>query len=237
MSAIAISPIKKRHETLRSPALAREGTAIRSLLDTALLQTGSQGVCVYRFDRECVTATLVATAGIKPEQVWHAYELSADVIRAHWNRKTMLVLQSGASEDWRFHGFPEFQNPRFNAVVSLPLLESDTVGLANFCRTGGSPLSAAALSFLTNLSLPLAALLAASALRDQLEKARRDLAGRKLVERAKGLLQARFRWTEEQAYLGLRRLSRQNRIPMTAIARIVIDSGARDSGEALDHHD
>jgi AmiR/NasT family two-component response regulator len=44
------------------------------------------------------------------------------------------------------------------------------------------------------------------------------------VERAKGILQAEFGWTEEEAYLHVRRLSRQNRLPMREIAINVIES-------------
>ena len=50
----------------------------------------------------------------------------------------------------------------------------------------------------------------------------RRLADRKLLERAKGLLQTRFRWTEEQAYLHLRNISRRRRTPMREIAQEVI---------------
>lgn len=46
---------------------------------------------------------------------------------------------------------------------------------------------------------------------------------RKLVERAKGLLQLRFSWTEEEAYYHLRRTSRQQRIPMAAVAQRVME--------------
>ena len=236
MSAIAISPIRKRHETLASPVLAGDGSAIQSLLDVAILQTNSQSAYVYRFDRERVAATLAAHAGAIPPNARQTStrELSSNAILPHWNRKTPLVLQSGAATDWRFGGFPEFESARFDGVVSLPLLElGEVVGIANFCRTAGSPLSASALAFLMNLSLPLGALLAASTLRDQLERAQQDLIGRKLVERAKALLQARFHWTEEEAYLGLRRLSRQNRTPMPEIARMVIASGAREFGRGF----
>jgi AmiR/NasT family two-component response regulator len=75
-----------------------------------------------------------------------------------------------------------------------------------------------------SLSLPLGALLIASTLRDQLQKATQDLADRKLLQRAKGLLQARFQWTEEDAYLRIRRLSRRRRAPMRDIAQLVIES-------------
>ena len=68
------------------------------------------------------------------------------------------------------------------------------------------------------------------ALRAKLRLARQEnlllekrLAERKLVERAKGLLQVHFGWTEEDAYYHLRRTSRQQRTPMATIAQQVID--------------
>jgi len=55
------------------------------------------------------------------------------------------------------------------------------------------------------------------------------LAGRKLVERAKGVLQAEQGFTEERAYEYLRRVSRQRRIALAELAEeIVRDRGGRD---------
>jgi AmiR/NasT family two-component response regulator len=61
-------------------------------------------------------------------------------------------------------------------------------------------------------------------LRREIEKLTQKLAARKILERAKGILQAEFGWTEEEAYFHVRRLSRRNRIPMWEIAVNVIES-------------
>ncbi len=70
-------------------------------------------------------------------------------------------------------------------------------------------------------------------LREKLRSARQEnsllerrLAERKLVERAKGLLQAHYGWTEEDAYYHIRRTSRQQRTPMALIAQRIIDLSA-----------
>jgi len=105
------------------------------------------------------------------------------------------------------------------------------VGIANFCRARAMALPPRELSFLLSLSLPLGALLNGEAVRERLERATQLLADRKVLERAKGLLQANLGWSEEDAYLHIRRLSRQSRIPMRDIAREVIEAG----GEALPH--
>jgi len=62
-------------------------------------------------------------------------------------------------------------------------------------------------------------------LRQELDKVSQRLADRKVLDRAKGLLQAHFSWTEEEAYLHLRRESRQRRTAMREIAQEVIESG------------
>jgi AmiR/NasT family two-component response regulator len=68
-------------------------------------------------------------------------------------------------------------------------------------------------------------------LRREIEKLTQKLAARRILERAKGILQTEFGWTEEEAYLHVRRLSRQNRIPMREIAVNVIESREARSAE------
>lgn len=60
-------------------------------------------------------------------------------------------------------------------------------------------------------------------LRREIEKLTQKLAARKILERAKSILQKEFGWTEEEAYLHIRRVSRQNHIPMRQIAVNVIE--------------
>ena len=62
-------------------------------------------------------------------------------------------------------------------------------------------------------------------LRSQLKTVTGRLAGRKLVERAKGVLQVEQGMSEEGAYELLRRLSRKRRITLAALAEEVIRDG------------
>jgi signal transduction protein with GAF and PtsI domain len=150
-----------------------------------------------------------------------------DAAKAHFERSAPLILHEKAWSDARFAALPEFDRHRFEGVASIPLLESGAViGLLNVCRSHRAGLQGSALSFLLSLSVPLSALVAAEAakadLRREVDNLNRRLADRKLLERAKGLLQTRFRWTEEQAYLHLRNISRRRRTPMREIAQEVI---------------
>jgi hypothetical protein len=232
MSATPVPSLRKQQEIRQPVVLPGETSAISPLLDLAILQTRVQGAYVYRFGRSGAEATLIAFVGPLPEK--QPYVLPPALASLHSNRKSPVVLRSQAASDWRFIGFPELDTGRYNGIVSVPLLDSgDAVGLANFCLAGDDPLRASALSFLMNLSLPLGTLLIASALKDQLQKAHQDLVDRKVVERAKGILQSCCGWTEEEAYLRIRNLSRRNRTPMRKIAELVIESGGNLQAEAF----
>ena len=65
---------------------------------------------------------------------------------------------------------------------------------------------------------------------DENRRLRQTLEGRKLIERAKGMLMSRHRLTEEEAFHRLRRAAMDNRKPMADIARalLVSESLARD---------
>jgi uroporphyrinogen-III synthase len=59
-------------------------------------------------------------------------------------------------------------------------------------------------------------------LQDEALQIKRQLETRKLVERAKGLLQRRYEWTEQQAYERLRNESRRLRKPIREIAEAIL---------------
>jgi AmiR/NasT family two-component response regulator len=114
-------------------------------------------------------------------------------------------------------------------------------GLLNVCRTQRVSLKPREFAFLLSLTAPIAALLAASAARltleREVEKLTQQLADRKIMERAKGVLQSRFQWTEEQSYLCLRNLSRRRRTPMRLVAQEVIASVAAAVEDEEARHD
>ena len=57
---------------------------------------------------------------------------------------------------------------------------------------------------------------------DEKQESERELATRKIVERAKGILQRSEGLTEEEAYLQLRNESRRMRRPMKELAEAII---------------
>ncbi len=62
---------------------------------------------------------------------------------------------------------------------------------------------------------------------------KRQLETRKLVERAKGILQRDLQLTEEEAYLRLRNESRRQRRPMRELAQAIVDGESTGNFSAL----
>jgi len=62
---------------------------------------------------------------------------------------------------------------------------------------------------------------------DDRDEIRRKLAERKLLERAKGVMQARLGISEEKAYFELRRIARQSRVPLAQVAAGIVEQRAR----------
>ena len=211
--------------------------SLAPLLRLALTETAAQGVYIYLFDPLVPDARLAAWAGLTPSSSSEP-DAPGAAIRTHFGRSVPIVLSDRAFSDSRFEGLAEFQTNRFEAVISVPLFErGQVIGIANVCRLRSGALEPRALSFLLELAVPIGALLAGAAdrlaLRREVETLSRRLEDRKLIDRAKGLLQDRLQWSEEQSYLYLRRTSRQKRTPMRAIATEIINAGGVSLPETL----
>lgn len=68
-------------------------------------------------------------------------------------------------------------------------------------------------------------------LEEEVDGLQERLETRKLVERAKGILQAQMRWTEPQSFRWIQKTSMDRRLSMRAVARAVVD-GDRPAGDA-----
>lgn len=222
----------------RPQPAAHQNTSIHPLLELSLAQTNSQGVYLYRLDRDPDGLKLIAWSGRAVSDI-ESFDVELRPQAAGWHRDnlTAVMLDRDAWRDWRFERFPEFLRNRFQAAASIPLLDGGAVvGITNICRLAPAAYQPREAAFLRSLSLPLGALLAHSTVRakleSELEDLSRKLADRKLLDRAKGLLQAGNQWTEEQAYLHIRRTSRQRRAPMRDIAQEIIGLAVDGPGSA-----
>ncbi|HTS36280.1 MAG TPA: GAF domain-containing protein [Candidatus Solibacter sp.] len=134
-----------------------------------------------------------------------------------------VAVAEGASQDPRFQFFHELPEDSYEAFLSVPLLcRGRVVGVINlqhrqhhvYRRREIRAIST--VGFLVGAEIELARLEEAnSTLAEQLQT-------RKVVERAKGILQRDLGINEEQAYLALQRQSRQKRRPMRQIAEAIV---------------
>ena len=211
---------------IASPALAN---SLSPLLELTLAQAHVEGIYVYRFLREEAHLHLAVWSGLEPTGIVH-YQVQVSGQAAAWycELASPTILDRAAWRDFRFQDLPEFLHHRFEGVASIPLLDGgELVGIANCCRRQAGAFTPVESAFLRSLCLPLGSLLTASwtrnRLQSELEKVSQQLADRKVLERAKGLLQARNQWSEEEAYLHLRNTSRRRRTPLRQIAREIIE--------------
>lgn len=134
-----------------------------------------------------------------------------------------VVIDSGALRDPRFRSFKNLPEDSFEAFLSVPLLaRGGLVGVINVQHrqqhhyTPWEIQTVSTLGFLVGAEIEMARLESEkNALSDQLES-------RKLIERAKGLLQRDHSIGEEEAYRMMQKESRQRRKSMREIAEAVI---------------
>jgi uroporphyrinogen-III synthase len=137
--------------------------------------------------------------------------------------KEPVSVTQNAAQDPRFRLFNELPEDTYEAFLSVPLLSRGrVVGVINLqhrrphVHTRRQIRLIATAGFLAGAEIELARLEEANSnLFEQLQT-------RKLVERAKGILQRDMGLNEEQAYLTLQRQSRQKRKSMKEIAEAMI---------------
>ncbi len=134
-----------------------------------------------------------------------------------------VAVSEKAAQDPRFQFFHELPEDSYEAFLSVPLMcRGRVVGVINlqhclphvYKRRQIRLISA--VGFLVGAEIELARLEEANSnLSEQLQT-------RKIVERAKGILQRELHLSEEQAYLALQRQSRQKRKTMKEIAEAIV---------------
>jgi two-component system, response regulator PdtaR len=144
--------------------------------------------------------------------------------------KTVVALARNAFADTRFKSFAALVEDTYEAILSVPLVSGgEVIGVLNVHHREPHEHTPKEISLLLFVGEQMGGAIAMSLLAEQnarlQEEAvqiREQLEVRKLVERAKGILQKRYRWTEQQAYQRLRDESRRLRRPIREIAEAVL---------------
>jgi len=188
----------------------------------------------------CLVYLLDAASGeivLRASQLPHAGELGELRLRmgegvTGWvaEHKAVVTLAANASAAARFKRFQGLVEDTYEALLSVPLVSGgEVIGVVNVHhrdRHAHTPEEVALLTFAgeqMGVAVSKARLAAENArLQEETLEMKRQLEVRKLVERAKGILQQRYGLTEEEAYLRLRNESRRLRRPMRDLAEAII---------------
>ena len=134
-----------------------------------------------------------------------------------------VAVSRNASQDPRFKFFNELPEDRYEAFLSVPLLcRGHSVGVINLQHRQPHVYTQRQIQLISMIGFLVGAEIEMARLEGENSQLSQQLETRKLVERAKGILQRELGLTEEQAYLALQRQSRQKRRSMKDVAEAVV---------------
>jgi len=207
------------------------GEILQELIAITVEVTGSDACLVYLADR--ATGDVV----LRASQIPHAPEIGSVRLKlgegvTGWvaQHKTVVALARNASADCRFKSFATLVEDTYHAFLSVPLVSGgEVIGVLNVHHRKPHEHTSKEISLLLFVGEQMGGAIALSLLaeentklQDEALQIKRQLETRKLVERAKGLLQRRYEWTEQQAYERLRNESRRLRKPIREIAEAIL---------------
>jgi uroporphyrinogen-III synthase len=145
---------------------------------------------------------------------------------------SVVALDREAFQDSRFKRFGALVEDTYEALVSVPLIAGgQVIGVINVHHREPHTHTPNEVALLTFVGEQMGSAIAKTRLAVQADEMRRELEARKLVERAKGILQRTYNLTEEEAYLRLRNESRRSRRPMRELAQAIILASRMDPAE------
>ena len=196
------------------------------ILDRIIEFTGS----VTRFDScfifvlEDDQLVLRASRNPHPEEIGHLTLRLGEGITG-WVAKhhQPVAIARNAFQDPRFQFFNELPEDRYESFLSVPLLSRGRmVGVINLQNREPHTYSKTEIRLISTIGFLVGAEIELARLEEWSSQLTEELETRKVVERAKGILQRESGLTEEEAYLTLRRRSRQQRKSMKEVAESVL---------------
>ncbi len=137
--------------------------------------------------------------------------------------RTAVSVARNASKDPRFKFFNELPEDTYQAFLSVPLLcRGRLVGVINLQHIRPHVYKQRDIRLITTVGFLVGAEIEMARLETANSQLSQQLETRKLIERAKGILQSETGMTEEKAYLTLQHQSRQTRKSMKQIAEAII---------------
>jgi signal transduction protein with GAF and PtsI domain len=134
-----------------------------------------------------------------------------------------VSVSHNASQDVRFQLFNELPEDQYEAFLSVPILSrARAVGVINVQHRQPHTYTRRQIRMISTIGFLVGAEIEVARLEMENSHLLQQLETRKLLERAKGILQRDLGIDEEQAYLTLQRQSRQKRRSLKEIAEAVV---------------
>jgi signal transduction protein with GAF and PtsI domain len=149
--------------------------------------------------------------------------------------KRPVAVGRNAFQDPRFQSFNELPEDRFEAFLSVPVLSRDKlVGVINLQRRQPHTYRQKEIRIISTIGFLVGAQIELARLEGAYSELSEQLGTRKVLERAKGILQRDLQMSEEEAYLTLQRQSRQRRKSLREVAEAIVlsDEIKRAQGKA-----
>jgi len=174
---------------------------------------------------------------LRASQVPHANDLGNLRIKigegiTGWvaEHKSVVALPANAASDARFKRFQTLVEDTYQAFLSVPIVSGgELIGVINVHHRSSHDHSSEEISTLIFIGEQLGVTISRNLLEEEnarlleeTQEMKRELETRKLMERAKGILQQNHNITEEEAYLRLRNQSRRLRRPIRELAEAII---------------
>ena len=135
----------------------------------------------------------------------------------------LVAVNENASQDPRFQLFNDLPEDRFEAFLSVPLLSrGKPVGVINLQHRDPHRYTDRQIRLLSAVGLLVGAEIELARLESENSQLSARLETRKIVERAKGIMQRDMKINEEEAYLTLQRESRERRKSMREVAEAIL---------------
>lgn len=137
--------------------------------------------------------------------------------------REIVALSSEAWMDSRFALFANLPEDRFEAFLAVPILcRGKLVGVINLQHREPYNHSRREIRLITLIGYLVGAEVEMARMETEKSHLKDQLETRKVMDRAKGILQRELNIDEEQAYLILQKQSRQKRKPLREIAEAII---------------
>lgn len=134
-----------------------------------------------------------------------------------------IVLSERAWQDARFRKFAELPEDAYEAFLSIPVSSrGNVVGVINVQHKDPYPFSAREIKIISTLGHLVGTTIERVRLEEEVSELSGKLAARKLVERAKGVIQRELGISEEEAYSMLQKQARQRRKSMKEISEAIL---------------